>query len=66
MSFRLMFLGKSQYRRPGLAQRAIERFPGNLDDQRLQQPAQSKRNVAGQRQGLTLHVDAAVCQSSYR
>src|ERR1700675_1897711 len=49
-----------QHRRPGLAQSAIEGFPGNLGNQRLQQPAQSKRNVAGQRQSLALHVNAAV------
>src|SRR5258705_13998919 len=49
-----------QHYRPRLAQNAIEGFPGNLADQRLQQPAQSKRNVAGQRQTLTWHVNAAV------
>src|SRR5262249_62366756 len=49
-----------QDHRSGLPQCAIERFPGNLGDQRLQKPTQSKRNIAGQRQGLALHIDAAV------
>src|SRR5262249_48330729 len=48
------------YHFAGLAQRAVERLFGDGSHERAEQPAETGRHVAGEGEGFTLQVDAAV------